>query len=292
VIRGRSNGLKRYCCKGCGRTFNALTGTALARLRKKELWAAFAEGLSDGDTVKGAAERCGVAGSTSFRWRHRFLAAIKGGAVKLKGIVTMHAPKHRPADTVNLDIAHCPDEARFGRCGHEFESRKGNPLINQPQQFLQSLHRRLPFRHGRIRRTPVLRSLPDRLFQPSEQKCIAAIDQFRGDVTLPGERFGAGQRVCHCSARRTRGSENPDQGTQHNSAGDMHRNSSSKTQRWNNQEYRYPRGKQAPNASTDFAVFRSVGYTEVPASTNPPLKYALHATSLHRFAHPAHYPSG
>jgi len=87
VIRGRSNGLKRYCCKGCGRTFNALTGTALARLRKKELWSAFAEGLSDGDTVEGAAARCGVANTTSFRWRHRFLAAVKGGDVKLKGIV-------------------------------------------------------------------------------------------------------------------------------------------------------------------------------------------------------------
>ena len=54
-----STSLKRYCCKGCGRTFNALTGTALARLRKKELWAAFAEGLSDGDTVKGAASVAG-----------------------------------------------------------------------------------------------------------------------------------------------------------------------------------------------------------------------------------------
>ena len=87
VIRGRSNGLSRYGCKGCGRTFNALTGTPLARLRKKELWAAFAEGLSDGDTVKGAAARCGVADTTSFRWRHRFLAAVEAGAVKLKGIV-------------------------------------------------------------------------------------------------------------------------------------------------------------------------------------------------------------
>lgn len=87
VIRGCSNGLRRYCCKGCGRTFNALTGTPLARLRKKELWAAFAEGLGDGDTVKGAAARCGVADTTSFRWRHRFLAAVKTGSVKLKGIV-------------------------------------------------------------------------------------------------------------------------------------------------------------------------------------------------------------
>jgi transposase-like protein len=87
VIRGRSNGLKRYQCKGCGKTFNALTGTPLARLRKKELWAAFAEGLSDGDTVKGAAARCGVADTTSFRWRHRFLAAVKAGSLELKGIV-------------------------------------------------------------------------------------------------------------------------------------------------------------------------------------------------------------
>jgi transposase-like protein len=59
----------------------------LARLRKKELWAAFAEGLGEGDTVAGAAARCGVAGSTSFRWRHRFLAAVAADTVKLKGIV-------------------------------------------------------------------------------------------------------------------------------------------------------------------------------------------------------------
>ena len=39
------------------------------------------------DTVKGAAGRCGVADTTSFRWRHRFLAAVKADAVKLKGIV-------------------------------------------------------------------------------------------------------------------------------------------------------------------------------------------------------------
>ena len=29
----------------------------------------------------------GVADTTSFRWRHRFLAAVKTGDVKLKGIV-------------------------------------------------------------------------------------------------------------------------------------------------------------------------------------------------------------
>ena len=38
VIRGRANGLNRYFCKSCGKTFNALTGTPLARLRRKECW--------------------------------------------------------------------------------------------------------------------------------------------------------------------------------------------------------------------------------------------------------------
>ncbi len=33
---GRADGLRRFRCKGCGKSFNALTGTPLARLRKKD----------------------------------------------------------------------------------------------------------------------------------------------------------------------------------------------------------------------------------------------------------------
>jgi transposase-like protein len=35
---GRSDGLLRFRCKSCGRTFNALTKTPMAHLRKKERW--------------------------------------------------------------------------------------------------------------------------------------------------------------------------------------------------------------------------------------------------------------
>lgn len=37
--------------------------------------------------MKASAERCGVAGSTAFRWRHRFLRTVTAGAIKLRGIV-------------------------------------------------------------------------------------------------------------------------------------------------------------------------------------------------------------
>ena len=35
---GRSDGLLRFRCKSCGRTFNALTRTPMAHLRKREKW--------------------------------------------------------------------------------------------------------------------------------------------------------------------------------------------------------------------------------------------------------------
>jgi transposase-like protein len=74
---GQANGLQRYRCLGCGRRFNALTGTPLARLRLREKWLPYLQCLMGSDTVRAAAQRVSVAKSTSFRWRHRFLAALR-----------------------------------------------------------------------------------------------------------------------------------------------------------------------------------------------------------------------
>ena len=87
VANGKARGMQRYLCRACKRTFGALTGTRLSGLHRKEVWLTFGECLADGDTVKASAERCGVAVSTAFRWRHRFLEAIKTSVGKLRGIV-------------------------------------------------------------------------------------------------------------------------------------------------------------------------------------------------------------
>jgi transposase-like protein len=81
---GRAAGLKRYMCRACSRTFNALTGTPLARLRLREKWLDYARALVDGVSLRKAAARTGIGLDTSFRWRHRFLATArdkKAGAV-------------------------------------------------------------------------------------------------------------------------------------------------------------------------------------------------------------------
>lgn len=77
VRNGHADGLQRYKCRACQRSFNALTGTPLARLRQKGKWLAQAEAVREGLTIKQAAAKLQVAPSTAFRWRHRFLALPK-----------------------------------------------------------------------------------------------------------------------------------------------------------------------------------------------------------------------
>ena len=74
VKNGSANGLQRFKCRQCARTFNALTGTPLARLHLRDKWMGQAQVLSEGLSLNQVALRLGVAQSTAFRWRHRFLA--------------------------------------------------------------------------------------------------------------------------------------------------------------------------------------------------------------------------
>jgi transposase-like protein len=72
---GSANGLQRFRCCACHRTHNALTGTPLARLRKREHWLSFLQCVLESRTVRDSARVTGVHRTTSFRWRHRFVAA-------------------------------------------------------------------------------------------------------------------------------------------------------------------------------------------------------------------------
>lgn len=84
---GAASGLQRYRCHACKKTFNALTGTPMARLRHKEKWLSYSEQLTDGSSVRKSAQAVGVHRNTAFRWRHRFLALPQGQqAGQLSGI--------------------------------------------------------------------------------------------------------------------------------------------------------------------------------------------------------------
>src|SRR5271157_5873926 len=73
---GKAGGKPRYRCANCRKTFNPLTGTPLAGLHHQDRWPDQAQALINGETVANAADRCKVAYTTAFRWRHRFLSAL------------------------------------------------------------------------------------------------------------------------------------------------------------------------------------------------------------------------
>lgn len=87
VKNGSANALQRFKCRQCKRTFNALSGTPLAHLHLRDKWIAQAAALNEGLSLAQVSRRLGVAQSTAFRWRHRFLACPKSvQARQLRGI--------------------------------------------------------------------------------------------------------------------------------------------------------------------------------------------------------------
>jgi transposase-like protein len=75
---GHSRGLQRYRCAACSRTFNAATNTPLSRLRAKERFFRQGECLARGLSIRASAAEMGVAVSTAFPLRHRFLQEVVG----------------------------------------------------------------------------------------------------------------------------------------------------------------------------------------------------------------------
>ena len=85
---GIVNGLQRYKCRSCNMTFNALTGTPLARLRKKDLWLPYMDCMLKSMTIRSCSSKLDIDKKTAFLWRHRFTKWLYKNAPKeLEGIV-------------------------------------------------------------------------------------------------------------------------------------------------------------------------------------------------------------
>jgi len=85
---GFAAGLRRYRCRSCKKSFNALTKTPLAFLKKRDKLAAYGQAMVDGLSLRKAAKRVGIDLTTSFDWRHRLLKLpAKAKPARLQGVV-------------------------------------------------------------------------------------------------------------------------------------------------------------------------------------------------------------
>lgn len=74
---GSSSGRRRYRCQACLRTFSDFTGTPFAHLKRLDACPMYCLCLLLGVSVRLAAALSRIHRDTAFRWRHRFLAAIR-----------------------------------------------------------------------------------------------------------------------------------------------------------------------------------------------------------------------
>ena len=121
---GQANGLQRYRCRACGRTYNDLSGTPLARLRLRDKWLDYLASVLNSTPVRAAASEVGVHRNTAFRWRHRFLHGPRqdqpqrlGGIAEADEMFMLESQK----GTRKLDR---PARRRGGRAGKRGISRE------------------------------------------------------------------------------------------------------------------------------------------------------------------------
>lgn len=110
-------GMRRWRCKACRRTFSSTTGTALARLRRPEVFQRALDDMLSGapGSCRALARRLGANRMTIWRWRMRLLAALEGiGASALGGIVEADEKFFRESRKGSREwVRHARDPARF-----------------------------------------------------------------------------------------------------------------------------------------------------------------------------------
>jgi transposase-like protein len=146
---GRKNDLQRYKCKSCGKNFNQLTGTPLARLRKKGRWLNYCQCLSNGLSIRESATTVKVSIKTSFKWRHKFLInANNSHALKLNGIA----------------------EAKETYFKY---SEKGSPEIQHPEKIGQKIFVLTTLDRNRNTTTPIIKQFKTSTIHKQTQNLIA-----------------------------------------------------------------------------------------------------------------------
>jgi transposase-like protein len=72
-----SSGAIKYRCQECKKCFNALTGTSIHYIKKKELWDRFIGLMIDSKSIRHIAAELELSTKTVFEWRHKVLSSFE-----------------------------------------------------------------------------------------------------------------------------------------------------------------------------------------------------------------------
>ena len=73
----RKDGVQRFLCRDCHRSFIASTDSITSRTRKSiSVWATYLKCMLDQKTLKQSSAECDISISTAFTWRHKILDTL------------------------------------------------------------------------------------------------------------------------------------------------------------------------------------------------------------------------
>ena len=75
----RKDGIQRYLCRDCHRSFIPGSDSVTSRTRKPlSVWAAYLKCMMDQKTLRKSSEECHISVATAFTWRHKILDTLRG----------------------------------------------------------------------------------------------------------------------------------------------------------------------------------------------------------------------
>lgn len=90
VKNGHKDGIQRFRCKECGKTYTYTNETILFSVKKGiSTWERYCECLVNKFSLRRSAEECKISLPTAFKWRHKILDALQNMQedIKVKGLV-------------------------------------------------------------------------------------------------------------------------------------------------------------------------------------------------------------
>jgi transposase-like protein len=187
-------GVPRLRCAGCRRTFTALTGTLLARIRRPDrLLMVLADMLSAApSSCRALAARLGLDRMTVWTWRERIARALAATAIaSARGAAAAGLSLRESRKASREWVRHKRDPARYPRPDrlrwHDYPRLRlappNDPRYRVPVRLVADREGGLRAEAGRLRRPPVSGAAPDRLADAMRERFARFIRRFRGPAT-------------------------------------------------------------------------------------------------------------
>jgi transposase-like protein len=179
---GKLKGMQRFKCKACLKNFSESTGTALASIKKKDLWIAYIRNMFEGKSLQKCADLTGISKQTSFDWRHKILSRLRHEAPeKFTGICEIDDIFFNYSEKGSKNLDRKPRKRGNHGISQGVSNDKVAVLVTCDRTNNKDIQ---VIKRGRIRKTDLHKAIGDRI----EKKTVICSDSHRSFTGFAKEK--------------------------------------------------------------------------------------------------------